>query len=154
MTHSMIRIAALGDRERICALLDQIGLNTADALASGTRYWLAEDGGAACGVLGLEYGASAALLRSARVLPAVRGRGLGRMLVGTALAAAKRHGHTRAYLFSTGAGSYWARLGFREVPVDELVAALPDTPQVRQYQRLGWLPTEVAWRRDLNREVV
>ena len=40
-------------------------------------------------------------------------------------------------------------MGFHEVPVPELVAALPAAPQVRHYDALGWLPTEVAWRRDL-----
>jgi hypothetical protein len=40
-------------------------------------------------------------------------------------------------------------LGFREVPVSELVAALPEAPQVRQYAALGWLSTEVAWRCDV-----
>lgn len=150
----MIRLAILDDRERVRALLDRIGLNTADVLAPGTRYWLAEDSDAACGVVGLEYGASAVLLRSAGVLPGARGRGVGHALVDAALAAAEQHGHTRAYLFSTGAGPYWTRLGFHEVPVNQLVAALPDAPQVRQYRRLGWLPSEVAWRRDLGREVV
>ena len=154
MTPAQIRLALIDDRARVCALLDQIGLSTADVLASGTRYWLAEDGGTARGAIGLEYGVGAVLLRSAGVLPGARGRGIGRALVDTALAAAKQHGHVRAYLFSTGAGPYWTRLGFREVPVEQLVAALPDTPQVRQYQRMGWLPTEVAWRRDLDRKVV
>ena len=153
-TQMMIRLATLDDHERVRALLDRIGLNTAGVLASGTRYWLAEDSGAACGVIGRVYGASAVLLRSAGVLPGARGRGVGHALVDAALAAAQQHGHTRAYLFSTGAGPYWTRLGFREVPVNQLVAALPDAPQVRQYGRLGWLPSEVAWRRDLGREVV
>lgn len=49
------------------------------------------------------------------------------------------------YLFSTGAGPYWMRLGFRETPAPELIAAMPDAPQVRRYDELGWLPTEVAW---------
>jgi hypothetical protein len=34
--------------------------------------------------------------------------------------------------------------------VPELVAALPDAPQVHQYSRMGWLPTEVAWRLDFD----
>ena len=65
------------------------------------------------------------------------------------LYALHHQGVARAYLFSTDAGAFWARTGFREVPVPELVAALPAAPQVRHYDALGWLPTEVAWRRDL-----
>lgn len=52
------------------------------------------------------------------------------------------------YLFSTGAGGYFSRLGFRRVAVDEVVAALPDAPQVRRFSELGWLPREIAWRLD------
>jgi hypothetical protein len=50
------------------------------------------------------------------------------------------------YLFSTDAGEYWTRQGFYEVPVPELVEALPDAPQVHHYRNIGWLPTEIAWR--------
>jgi hypothetical protein len=37
--------------------------------------------------------------------------------------------------------------------VDELVATLPHVPQVRRFAELGWLDSEVAWRRDLNAAV-
>lgn len=39
-------------------------------------------------------------------------------------------------------------------PCSRAVAALPDAPQVRQYERMGWLSCEVAWRRDLGAEMV
>lgn len=144
----MIRIARQEDIERVTELLAHIGLNAADVLAPGTEYWLAERDGATVGVIGLEYSDGAALLRSAGVLPEARG-GLGRALTRAALSAAARRGLKQVYLFSTDAGAFWARLGFREVPVPELVAALPNAPQVRQYDRMGWLPDEVAWRYDL-----
>jgi len=41
------------------------------------------------------------------------------------------------------------RQGFREVSAPELVAALPNAPQVRRYDQQGWLPDEVAWCKDL-----
>ena len=44
------------------------------------------------------------------------------------------------------------RLKFPAVPVSELVAALPEAPQVVSYEQQSWLPTEVAWRRDLDGE--
>lgn len=74
-------------------------------------------------------------------------QGLGTSLVQHALTAAT--GYQHVYLFSTGAGAYWQRLKFQEVPVSELVAVLPEVPQVKQYELLGWLPTEIAWRHDL-----
>jgi N-acetylglutamate synthase-like GNAT family acetyltransferase len=142
----IVREAQPGESERICALLAQLRLGTDNVLAPGTRYWLAEgSGGQVAGVVGLEYGVEDVLLRSAAVDPPLRGRGVGAALVRAALESASQCGYRRAYLFSTGAGPYWLKLGFREVPVPALVAALPDAPQVRRYEELGWLPTEVAW---------
>jgi N-acetylglutamate synthase-like GNAT family acetyltransferase len=142
----VVREAELGEAERICALLAHMRLGTDSVLAPGTRYWLAEGASRElAGVVGLEYGAEAVLLRSAAVEPVARGRGVGTALVREALRSAATAGYSRAYLFSTGAGQYWTKLGFREAPVPELVAALPDAPQVRRYEELGWLPTEVAW---------
>jgi N-acetylglutamate synthase-like GNAT family acetyltransferase len=151
MDELTIREANLADAERICALLAQMRLGVDSILAPGTRYWLAEDaGGQLVGVVGLEYGAEAVLLRSAAVDPALRGRGVGAALVRHALRSAAADGYQRAYLFSTGAGPYWAKLGFGVTPVPELVAALPTAPQVRRYDELGWLPTEVAWKLELH----
>ena len=146
MDNLIIREAKSSEAERICALLARMGLGTDSVLAPGTRYWLAEDtSGQLAGVVGLEYGATAVLLRSAAVHPSARGRSVGATLVREALRSAADAGYPRAYLFSTGAGPYWTKLGFREAPVPEVVAALPDTPQVRHYEELGWLLTEVAW---------
>jgi N-acetylglutamate synthase-like GNAT family acetyltransferase len=138
-----IREAHRGDGPALAALLTACGLSTHAILWPGTRYWLAEGAaGAVEGAVGLELGAEAVLLRSAAVLPERRGAGIGAALTRAAIAAA---GDAAVYLFSTGAGPYWQRLGFVEVPVDELVAALPDAPQVRHYAERGWLPDEVAW---------
>jgi N-acetylglutamate synthase-like GNAT family acetyltransferase len=145
-----VREAAHADGEALRALLAEAGLSTHAVLVPGTRYWLAQRaGGGIAGVIGLEFSAEAVLLRSAAVRPDARGQGIGTTLVRRAIESAGAVGRLRAYLFSTGAGAYWSRLGFREVPVPELVAALPAAPQVRQYHELGWLPTEVAWRKDL-----
>jgi len=155
MDRLIIREANHTDAERICALLARLGLGAEGVLAPGTHYWLAEDAGdRVVGVVGLEYGAAAVLLRSAAVEPAARRRGVGVALVRQALRSATEAGFGSAYLFSTGAGPYWMKLGFCEAPVSELVAALPDARQVRHYHELGWLPTEVAWRRDLGAETL
>jgi predicted N-acetyltransferase YhbS len=61
--------------------------------------------------------------------------------------AARGAGASVVYLFSTGAGSYYQRIGYCEAPVDEVVAHLPDVPQVRHYKRNDWLSTEIGWRR-------
>ncbi len=139
-----IREAQEDDRPALRALLEACGLSTHAILHPGTRYWLAEsEAGLPVGAVGVELGAGAALLRSAAVLPSHRGSGIGAALTRNAIAAADG---AVVYLFSTGAGPYWRRLGFVEAPVEELVAALPAAPQVRLYAERGWLPDEVAWR--------
>jgi putative hydrolase of HD superfamily len=145
----LIREAAPAEAAAVAALLEACGLDPAGVLTAGSRYWVAEDESGLVGVVGLEIGAGAALLRSAGVRPDRQRRGVGARLFARAYGAARALGIPTVYCFSTGAGEYWAAQGFREVPVDEVVAALPAAFQVQHYRELGWLPTEVAWRRDL-----
>jgi len=144
MAHAfVIHEATVVERERLHVLLTLAGLSAHAVLAPGTRYWLAETADRqTIGAIGMELGSNAVLLR-------YRNKGISTALLQETLREAQAAGCSRAYLFSTGAGAYWTRQGFHEVPVPELVAALPDAPQVRRYRALGWLETEVAWRRDL-----
>ena len=57
-----------------------------------------------------------------------------------------RLGLKAVYLFSTGVGDYWQRQGFKETSVSEVVHHMPGAYQVKLFDRLGWLPTEVAYR--------
>lgn len=148
-----IREASLADIPQISRILTQVGLSTDDILVQGTRYWLVEDiDKQPVGTIGLEPGQDAVLLRSAAILPSLHGQGIGTYLVQHVLDKAKVAGYQHVYLFSTDARTYWQRMGFREVPVSEHVAALPNAPQVQRYTLLGWLPTEVSWRRDLGEQ--
>lgn len=138
------------DRPRVEHVLVEVGLSIDGIMEPGTRYWLVEDfDGRTVGTVGLELGDGAALLRSAAVHPFRRSQGIGRNLVERALATARDVGCRHVYLFSTGAGAYWQRLGFHEVPVAEVASALPKAPQVMKYTALGSLASEVAWRREL-----
>jgi amino-acid N-acetyltransferase len=143
----VVRLAEAVDRPLLEELLAGAGLSRADLLASGSTYWLAECDGAVVGVAGVEWGKTDVLLRSVAVQREWRNRGYGRRLVAAALSEARRRGCRAVYLFSTGATHYWRRLGFREVAVDEAVAAVPDAPQVAEYRRLGTLCCERAWMR-------
>lgn len=148
-----IREAWSGDIPRLQALLSEIGLSSEGLLESRSRYWLAEDEqGEPAGVIGLELGDRAALLRSAGVRLDLRGRGIGNKLVQQALAVAVNSDYQQIYLFSTDAGTYWQRHRFLEVPVTELVERLPAVPQVKHYEQMGWLSDEIAWRLDLGSE--
>ncbi|HYP05042.1 MAG TPA: GNAT family N-acetyltransferase, partial [Bryobacteraceae bacterium] len=114
------------------------------------EYWVAEDNGGIIAAIGLELGdVTAALLRSAIVEPSHRNLGLGRILTEEALDWAQLEGFTAVYCFSTDAGSYWTARGFVPCTVEEVLRAIPNAPQVRLFDRLGWLPTEVAYARTL-----
>jgi N-acetylglutamate synthase-like GNAT family acetyltransferase len=145
-----VRPAGPPDAQGIVAVLDACALKSDDILVEGTAYFVAVAEAIVVGVVGLEgFGTTACLLRSLAVIPDFRGSGIGRRLMATAEAAAAGAGAKRLYLFSTNAGPYYVSIGYVEVPVPELVAMLPQAPQVKQYDRLGWLPSEVAWRREL-----
>jgi N-acetylglutamate synthase-like GNAT family acetyltransferase len=141
-----LRIATHNDLEVVREILEASQLSAHGILEPNTSYWLAEINNHATGCIGLEWGADAALLRSAAVLPEHRKHGLGTQLLNVALTGARENSKLFVYLFSTDAGEYWTRQGFREVSVPELVEALPDAAQVHHYRDIGWLPTEIAWR--------
>ncbi len=150
MSQITIREATITDAAAIQAVLEQNGLHTAGILTSGSRYWVAEDlATKIIGCIGLEYGPRAVLLRSAAVRPDLHGQGIGSQLFAHVYAMAAVDHIPTVYLFSTDAGDYWVRQGFCEVPVAELCAALLDSFQVHDYREMGWLPTEVAWRREI-----
>lgn len=148
-----VQPAAPGEIEVVRDLLLETGLSHDRAQISATfegcTYWIARLAGEPIGCIGLEHGEGVSLLRSAAVLPWARGLGVGRALAQSALTLASLRGDRAVYLFSSDAGAYWQRLGFEEVPVDELAAALPDAPQVKSGLTRGWLPSETAWKRVL-----
>jgi N-acetylglutamate synthase-like GNAT family acetyltransferase len=146
----MVQVVGEDVQESVRAFLDGHSHLPADFLAPPCRYWAyVLPDGAVVGTVGLEYGRGCGLLRTAFIHPTHRGAGIGRVLVAALLAEARRAGLRRVYLFSTSAGAYWERLGFRRVPVPEAAAALPDAPQVRDYRARGCLGTEVAYRLEL-----
>ncbi len=151
MTDIIIRYATLDDFPRVKILLQRCHLSTEGLFEPGTQCWLIEEFGKhdIVGVAAVEFGDSAALLRSVGIDPVFRKQGLGGALTNTAFEGCRMAGRSIVYCFSTGAGSYWQRFGFREVPVNEVAHALPDSPQLIYFERVGWLPTEIAWRKDL-----
>ena len=152
MMNSCVRIRAANftDKVHIVNFLRRVNLRGDDILATNTRYWVAEsEDRHLIGSAGLEFGADSALLRSVAVSPEARNTGLGRNLVHTALTYAKAVGCKNVYLFSVSSGNYWLKMAFQQVPVDELVQALPEIPQVLRFTSIGKLATEVAWKREL-----
>ena len=151
MTDIIIRYATMDDFPRVKMLLQRCHLVTEGLFEPDTQCWLIEEFGkhAVVGIAAMELGDAAGLLRSVAVDPVFRRQGLGAALTNTAFEGCRMSGRHVVYCFSTGAGSYWQRFGFREVPVVEVTTALPDSPQLNHFDRVGWLPAVVAWRKDL-----
>jgi amino-acid N-acetyltransferase len=120
--------------------------------ASGC-YLVAYFGHEPVGVVGLEPMLDAALMRSLCVAASMRRRGVGAALVGAARKAAHTRGVRALYAFGCGAGDYLRRLGFSEVPMPQLIAALAGTPGVRLRQaRPERLSDETAFFLDISQD--
>ena len=133
------------DRDAMAALLGACGLSSAGILAPGTLYWVCRAEEGLIGTCGIELGERCALLRSVCVMEHHRGKRIADQLIHSALQEAIRLDLQRVYLLSKGTGGYFERLGWREVPVAELAARLPQAPQVRRYDEVGWYPNERAF---------
>jgi N-acetylglutamate synthase-like GNAT family acetyltransferase len=141
-----IEAAQSADYERILKLLQHVKLLTDDILAEGTRYWVAQtDTGELAACAGMEFGADAVLLRSLAVYETYQGERLALRLIENALDEAAAEDYHHMYCFSTRAADYFQRVGFQQVPVDQLVQALPDVPQVVRFAAIGKLAGERAW---------
>lgn len=133
------------DRDAMATVLEACGISSCGILASGTLYWVCRAKSGLVGICGLEVGDRCALLRSVCVLESQRGKDIAGRLVGGALLEASRLGLQDVYLFSKDTGGYFQRLGWHEVPVAEVAARLPQAPQVRRYEEIGWYPDERAF---------
>lgn len=143
-----IRLAQPQDKDTVCRIFQEAGLETEAALEAGTTYWVMERGGNPIGAIGLEHGEGASLLRGAAVLPSAQGQGLGRRLVMSAVEYARARGDRAIYLFSKGGD--WHSFGFTQVPLAVVLGDVPDTPQVRAYRARSERPGGFTWMRALD----
>ncbi len=126
MSAVALRPAREADRDAVAALLAAARLPTdldgwfpADAC-------VAEADGRIVGIVGLERGGDAVLLRSVAVDAAARGAGLGARLVADRL---REAGARRAFLLTTDAAAWFERLGFARGPRESAPPALAATRQ-------------------------
>ena len=84
----------------------------------GDAYAIAEAGDDIIGVEGIEVHGDDGLLRSAAVVPAWRGKGVGDALTRNRIDWARDHGLHALYLLTTTAGDYFPRFGFKQVDRD------------------------------------
>ena len=147
--HTRLREAAPCDRDRLWEFIVGAGLEAAGTLEPGTRFWTLEDADAQIvASTGIEYGPAAVLFRSTAVARAYRHRGLALAFYEFRFALAMAEGYRVAYGFCD-TPAFMLRTGWKAVPVAEVVEALPRAHQVRHFERIGWLPTEHAFRKDL-----
>ena len=114
-----IRAAAPGDLARVERTLRDADLPL-DGLSDqfGEGYAIAECEGDIIGVEGIEVHGADGLLRSAAVVPAWRGKGVGDALTRNRIDWARDHGLHALYLLTTTAGDYFPRFGFTKVERD------------------------------------
>lgn len=141
-----IRVINETEKHMALNLIAADHLRSEGILEKGTTYWGAFVNEELVGLIGCEYENECGLLRSALVAKKFRGQGIGQQLTRVVLNTAEQGELEAIYLFSTGAGLFWTTLGFEKTSVHEVIEKLKNTPQVRLFERLGWLPTEVAYK--------
>ena len=95
----------------------------------GDGYVVAEVNGELIGVEGIEVYGTDGLLRSAAVVSAWRGKGVGDALTRDRIEWAKRRGLKSLYLLTMTAGDYWPRFGFRRADRDAAPEAMRQSPE-------------------------
>ncbi len=112
------------DLSPITSLLKQSGLPTAGLTDTLPNLWVLRENGRVMGSIGFEARGEAALLRSLVVDDRLRGRGNGRKLLSHGVSAMQQAGVRDAYGLTTTIPDLLARSGWRELPRNELPAAL------------------------------
>jgi amino-acid N-acetyltransferase len=128
-TEAMVRSARPADLLGIEQLLTASSLPVAGVAEALPQFVVAEYDGVIVGSAGLELCSKDALLRSVAVAPEWRSRGLGRALVSRAIADAEARGIRALYLLTTTAEHYFPSFGFRQIPRDEVPAAMRATDE-------------------------
>jgi len=94
-----------------------------------SHFFVAANGEALQGCVGLEPRGDAALLRSLAVAPAARGEGLGARLVEALERHARREGIRALYLLTTTAAEYFNRQGYERIQRDALPRPIQQTEE-------------------------
>jgi amino-acid N-acetyltransferase len=129
-----IRLATAGDADAVEALLTASHLPLDGVREALPCFVVAHDAGHLVGVAGIEecgVRGEHALLRSVAVDPAWRSRGLGRALVGRAIALAEQRGAKALYLLTTTAERYFPSFGFTPTSRE---AVPPDVRATAEFQ--------------------
>jgi N-acetylglutamate synthase-like GNAT family acetyltransferase len=131
MTAYPILKARPGDAGEIEELLKASGLPVAGAGAHLGHFFVAREGDALAGVIGLELYGEVGLLRSLAVRAADRSKGMGSGLYLRLIDEARALGVKRLVLLTTTAESWFASRGFRKIGRDSVRGALRQSAEFR-----------------------
>lgn len=149
-TDYKIRRATAADLNEVRAFLSQNKQGSNVDINDHSIFMIAEAENGVVGAAGAELGIPNALVRSTGVLDAWRSRGLATELLCELIRTLRPEGILELFLFSTDAGDFWTKKGFRKCEIKELVTHLPDARQVQTYMNDGSIWNEVTWRRRLS----
>ncbi len=121
---SLVESARAHDLGPALDLLTRVNLPTEGVAAQFGHYLVIREDTMLAGLCGLEPYGTDGLLRSVAVDPALQGGGLGTQLVLGAEELAYRLGLEALYLLTATAQPFFARLGFENVPRDEVPATI------------------------------
>ena len=126
-----IRRATAGDLAAIETLLSRAGLPLAGVRDSIDNFFVADAMNTVVGSVGIEAHGSFALLRSAAVSEALRGRGVGRRLIEAVIEDSQQKGLHAVYLLTTTAENYFPSFGFERVERLSVPSELEASPEVQ-----------------------
>jgi len=128
-----VQTAAPADLPIVRALLAEARLPVEDLeQASDLAFWVVRSSaGTAVAAIGLERYGSTGLLRSLIVVPAERGRQLGRTLVAALETQARAAGITQLVLLTETAESFFSRLGYVAIARDRAPSAVASSAEFR-----------------------
>jgi N-acetylglutamate synthase-like GNAT family acetyltransferase len=128
--NAMLRAAAPNDHARILALLERVGLTTADLTLDGLRdFIVALDAGEVIGAVGLECHGEHALPRSLVAAPEWRGQGIGTALLDAVEAKAHALGVRSLSLLTETAAPFFAARGYATIHRARAPAAVQASPE-------------------------
>ena len=127
-----IRPARTSDLAAVQALLREAGLPWEDIAPHFGAFLVGEQDAALVASAGFEQYGADALVRSVAIAAELRSAGLGAALCDTLLGAARRRGVRDAYLLTTTAPRFFARLGFSPIAREQAPPAIRATRELAE----------------------
>ena len=126
-----IRKASASDLDSISGLLARAELPLAGVSDCIENFFVADAMGEVVGSVAIEKHGPYALLRSAAVSEVLRGRGIGRRLVGQAIRESESQRIRAIYLLTTTAENYFPSFGFEKVERASVPSELENSPELQ-----------------------